>query len=166
MLKNRNFGIGFGGSNKTDCRLWIDQNLGGNCYINYRDANYFDGSLLYSLDKVIKEVYQEDEAGPRQVNGQPVGRPEQKEAGEQDASRREKWVRRGITQKTFKDLKLDLVGVEIWALMTPEAYARYNHRLSQMSTFSHYDKMIGLNYEVGNNEAQFHAPLQNRYSNQ
>ncbi len=40
ILRNKKCGIGFGGKNKKDCRLWIDYDIYKNSYINHKDETY------------------------------------------------------------------------------------------------------------------------------
>jgi hypothetical protein len=181
-LRNREFGIGFGGSNKMNCRLWIDQNI-SECYINYRDSTYFDGCLLYSLDKLLKKGkspifslksnLRQNTSNNNLDNFSPS---KESKPNLQTSTRQAPKSKQDIdafeSKIAMEDFSIDATGIEAWALMTPDKFSQFNAKLVQMSTFNHYDKMIGINYDSGTKDAEVvmsgggHFGHSNRNNNQ
>lgn len=146
-VRGKTFGLGFGGSDKTNCRLWLNQDPGHDCFINYKKTGPFDGCLLYSLDKAIRKDIKSQEE-PKKVeifetSNQNIPRTfteSQKSEGS------DVW---GLEPQSFQDYPIEVVGLEAWTLMSPQMFARFNAKLVQTSTLTHYDKMIGINYGRG-----------------
>jgi len=169
QLKNKNFGIGFGGSNKMNCRLWIDQSIANHSYVNYRDSTYFDGSLLYSLDRLIKDHFsKQQQSNSNEETSQRSKSSKVSEefssplkTGPRDPKQSTPFPKRQVGHSNdlqqeigLKDFPIEVTGVEAWALMTQEKFNKFNAKLAQLSTFNHYDKMVGINYEAGTKDAE------------
>jgi len=152
-----------------NCRLWIDQSIANHSYVNYRDATYFDGSLLYSLDRVIRDHFNQKQQN--NSNEETRQRSKSSKVSEESLSPLKSDPRDSKQSTTFpkrnvghisdlqqeiglKDFPIEVTGVEAWALMTPEKFTKFTAKLAQMSTFNHYDKMVGINYEAGTKDAE------------
>ena len=152
MLKNRDFGIGFGGAQKQNCRLWIDRDIFGSSYVNYRDSTYFDGCLLRSLDKKLSEAYKKPNDTineSMEASGEKQNESIENIKSFNGSGRKSS---KGTTEDhkiPFQDFPIEIAGLEAWAIMTPDMYEKFNEKLAKLSTFNHYDKMIGINYGEG-----------------
>ncbi len=152
-----------------NCRLWIDQSIANHSYVNYRDSTYFDGSLLYSLDRLLKDYHNKQEQ--IQVNEELSQKSRDRKIPEEyssplktgplDPKQLTPYPKRTQARSSdlqeeigLKDFPIEVTGVEAWALMTQEKFNKYTAKLAQLSTFNHYDKMVGINYETGTKDAE------------
>ncbi len=155
-LKGRNFGIGFGGSSRKDCKLWIDQDIGKNSFVGFKEPEESSECLMNSLDRFIRQLMAD--IGKHRETQQPTGTISSKTSDDKtmSLSRDENgsfpfW---STGKESVHPFHIEILGLEAWALTNTESFEAFKNKLIRISNFNHYDKMIGVNYDSGIKDAE------------
>jgi len=155
-MKGRSFGIGFGGSSRKDCKLWIDQSMGKNSFIGFKEPDEFNECLMFTLDRFIRQL--QTELGRLSDGRQKAGTVSSKVSDDKtmSLSRDEtgSFAFQTKGQGSIHPFNIEIISLEAWALTNTENFELFKNKLIKLSNFNHYDKMVGVNYGSGIKDAE------------
>ena len=154
--KSRSYGIGFGGSGRKNCKLWIDQDIGRHSFVGFKGLEEQDDCLVYALDRLLGRMQSDlRRQSERREKGATIS---SKLSDDKTLSlsrdETESFAFQRTAQGTSYPFNIEIISLEAWALTNAESFEHLKNKLIKISNFNHYDKMIEVNCGSGIKDAE------------